>query len=204
MSDAADFSSRLSLPHVDPQFIRRWSPRALSPQPLPAEHLAAIFEAARWAPSCFNEQPWLFYTSTPQTFAAYLALLTPTNRSWAQHAAVLGFVVSRQYFRRNNKPNAHADFDAGSAWMAVALQASLLGYHAHGMAGVDFEAAYEYLQLQRGQYRVIAGFALGARGDPAQLSVEQQANEKPNGRVPLADIWPTQPGAATPFSDRLV
>lgn len=191
MSDSADFSARQTLPHVNPQFIQRWSPRAYTRQKIPAEHLVAIFEAARWSPSCFNEQPWRFYTSTADTFTDYLALLNSSNQSWAKNAAMLGFAVSRQHFRHNGKKNAHADFDAGAAWMAVALQASLLGYHAHGMAGVNYDGAYEYLQLNREEYRVIAGFALGVRGDPAILSPEQQAKEKPSGRLPLEEIWPT-------------
>lgn len=191
MSDEVDFSARQTLPLVDPQFIQRWSPRAYRQQPIPASHLAAIFEAARWSPSCFNDQPWRFYTSTADTFADHLALLTPSNQSWAQHAAVLGLVVSRQHFRHNGKPNNLADFDAGAAWMAVALQASRLGYHAHGMAGVQFEAAQNYLQLRREEFRVIAAFTLGVRGDPAQLTPDQRAREKPGGRLPLDEIWPT-------------
>src|SRR5690606_26675627 len=110
-----DFSNRQSLPGVDPQFTHRWSPRAMQRTAIPAPDLAAIFEAARWAPSCFNDQPWRFYTSTDATFEAYVDLLNAANQTWAKNAAVLGFVVSRQHFRHNGKPNAHADFDAEGA-----------------------------------------------------------------------------------------
>lgn len=184
-----DFSVRRTLPNVDPQFTRRWSPRAMKKHPIPAEDLASIVEAARWAPSCFNDQPWRIYTSTSNTFDAYLDLLTPSNQSWAKNAAVLGFIVSRQHFRHNDKPNAHADFDCGAAWMSLALQAHQLGYHTHGMAGVNFDAAYEYLKLDREKFRVICGFALGLRADPAILTADQQAKEKPSGRLTLGDIW---------------
>lgn len=184
-----DFSVRQTLPSVDPQFTRRWSPRALQKTKIPAGDLAALFEAARWAPSCFNDQPWSFYTSTDASFDAFLKLLNDANQTWAKNAAVLGFVVSRQHFRHNGKPNAHADFDAGAAWMSVALQAHQLGYHVHGMAGVHFDEVYDYLGLDRDKFRVICGFALGHRGDPAVLSPEQRAKEGPSGRVDLADIW---------------
>lgn len=186
-----DFSNRQSLSGVDPQFTHRWSPRAMQRTPIPERDLTAIFEAARWAPSCFNDQPWRFYTSTDSTFDGYLNLLNASNQTWAKNAAVLGFVVSRQHFRHNGKPNAHADFDSGAAWMALALQAHHLGYHAHGMAGVNFDAAYDYLGLEREKFRVICGFALGLRGDPATLTPEQQAKEKPSGRVPLEEVWST-------------
>lgn len=186
-----DFSNRQSLPSVDAQFTRRWSPRAMQSTAIPAQDLAAIFEAARWAPSCFNDQPWHFYTSTEATFENYLELLAPANQAWAKNAAVLGFVVSRQHFRRNGKLNAHADFDSGAAWMALALQAHHLGYHAHGMAGVNFDGAYDYLDLDREKFRVICAFALGRRGDPSVLTPEQQANEQPSGRVPLEEVWMT-------------
>jgi len=184
-----DFSTRQTLPEVDPQFIRRWSPRAFQKEAIPAQDLAAIFEAARWSPSCFNDQPWRFYTSTDATFDAYLNLLNAANQTWAKNAAILGFVVSRQHFRHNDKPNAFADFDAGAAWMALTLQAHSLGYHTHGMGGVNFDAVYEYLQLERDKFRVICGFALGLRGDPSTLTPEQQAKEKPSGRVALEEIW---------------
>ncbi len=186
-----DFSSRQSLPGVDPQFTRRWSPRAMQRAPIPQQDLTAIFEAARWAPSCFNDQPWRFYTSTEATFEDYLGLLVPANQTWAKNAAVLGFVVSRQHFRHNDKPNAHADFDSGAAWMALALQAHQLGYHAHGMAGVNFDGVYDYLGLDGDKFRVICAFALGLRGDPANLTADQQAKEQPSGRVPLEEVWLT-------------
>lgn len=184
-----DFSARQTLPEVDPQFIRRWSPRAFQKEAIPARDVAAIFEAARWSPSCFNDQPWRFYTSTDATFDAYLNLLNAANQTWAKNAAMLGFVVSRQHFRHNGKPNAFADFDAGAAWMALSLQAHSLGYHTHGMGGVNFDAVYEYLGLERDKFRVICGFALGLRGDPATLTPEQQAKETPSGRVALEEIW---------------
>lgn len=184
-----DFSNRQSLPGVDPQFTHRWSPRAMQRTEIPPADLAAIFEAARWSPSCFNDQPWRFYTSTAATFDTYLNLLNASNQTWAKNAAVLGFVVSRQHFRHNDKPNAYADFDTGAAWMALTLQANSLGYHTHGMAGVNYDAAYEYLGLERDKFRIICGFALGLRGDPANLTPEQRAKEAPSARVPLNEIW---------------
>lgn len=184
-----DFSSRETLPLVDPQFTRRWSPRAMQKGVIPAADLAAIIEAARWSPSAYNDQPWQIYTSTEQTFEEFLRLLAPFNQSWAANASVLGFVVSRQHFRHNGKLNVHADFDAGAAWMALSLQAHQLGYAVHGMAGVEFDAAQEYLKLDKEKFRVICAFALGLQGDPAQLAPELREREKPSTRVPLSEVW---------------
>jgi nitroreductase len=193
MSNTVDFSLRQTTPFTDPQFIHRWSPRAFVKQTIPVEHLTAMVEAARWAPSCFNAQPWRFYTATnPKTFADYLQVLVEANQSWAKEASVLGFVVAKRHFSHNGKPNAFADFDAGAAWMSLALQASKLGYYAHGMGGFDVDKAYELLQLNRDEYHVNAAFAIGVLADLSKLSPEQQEKEKPNQRIALTDIWPVQ------------
>jgi nitroreductase len=199
MSSSVDFSQRQTSEQVDAQFMQRWSPRAYVKQPIPAPHLRAMIEAARWAPSCFNAQPWRFYTaSTDQAFAEYLQVLVEANQGWAKNASVLGFVVTQQHFSHNGKANGWADFDAGAAWMSLALQASNLGYYAHGMGGFDADKAQALLQLERTQYRVIAAFAIGVLADLATLPADQQAKEKPNQRLSLAEIWPGQSSTAAP------
>ncbi|NNL56862.1 MAG: nitroreductase, partial [Pseudomonadales bacterium] len=122
-----DFSVRDAAAGVNNLFVQRWSPRAYLPTLIPEHDLHTIFDAARWSPSCYNEQPWQFISSTPATHAQFLRLLVEANQQWAKHAPVLGFVIANKYFARNGKPNVHALFDAGAAWMAVNLQASLLG-----------------------------------------------------------------------------
>lgn len=176
-----DFSRRDALSGVDDLFVQRWSPRSYARQPVPADDLAIMFDAARWAPSCYNEQPWCFYTSTDTSYDTFLSLLVDANQRWAVSAPVIGFVVASRHFARNGKPNAHAKFDAGSAWMAFNLQASKLGYHVHGMAGVHYEKVYEVLELDPGDFEVVCGFTVG--------KVDDQSTEELTERKPLAHIW---------------
>ncbi|MCU0723732.1 MAG: nitroreductase family protein [Planctomycetes bacterium] len=129
---------------VDPMFPDRWSPRSFLPDPLPPEDLRSLLEAARWAPSCFNEQPWLFlWAATAEDRGRFAAALSERNRAWASRAPLLMFLAVRTAFARNGKPNRHAAFDGGAAWMSLALQARRLGYFAHAMAGFDAARARE-------------------------------------------------------------
>jgi len=174
---------------IDPMFLDRWSPRAFLPDPVPEPQLKSLFEAARWAPSSNNEQPWLFiYATTPEDRERFASALARGNRRWAPHAPVLMFVLARKHFGGTEKLNRHAPFDAGSAWMSLALQARRLGLYAHGMAGFDVEKAYEVLGVPRDQYEVMAAIALGRRGDPSQLPPDLQEREAPNQRKPLAEV----------------
>lgn len=173
---------------VDPLFIERWSPRAFDPTPVAPETLASLFEAARWAPSCFNEQPWLFLVATsPEDRARFAGLLVDKNRAWAKDAPVLVFALARKHFDRNGKPNRHAMFDAGAAWMSLTMQAGLHGLYTHGMAGIDVEGIRRELAVPD-TYEVICAVAIGRRADPATLDPERQAAEQPNGRKPLAEV----------------
>lgn len=173
---------------VDRLFIDRFSPRIFDPTPIEPETLASLFEAARWAPSCFNEQPWLFLHATePAERARFAALLTDKNRAWAADAPVLVFVLARKHFAKNGKPNRHALFDAGAAWMSLTMQARLHKLYTHGMAGIDVEGIRRELGVPD-EYEVICGVAIGYRADPATLDDEARAREQPNGRKPLAEV----------------
>jgi len=174
---------------VDPMFPERWSPRAFSPDPIPDETLRSLFEAARWAPSCFNEQPWLFlYAAKPADLEAFRQILTERNRLWASKAPVLAFVFARRSFAKNGKPNRWASFDTGAAWMSLALEARRLGLDTHGMGGYDEEKAYELTGVPKSEYEVIAAIAIGRRGDPSTLPPDMAEQEKPNQRKPLASV----------------
>lgn len=182
MSNAnPDFSSRSADPGVDKLFVTRWSPRAFLPDAIDARQLATIFDAARWAPSCFNEQPWLFYTSTASSYDRFLGLLVEANQQWAKTAPVIGFAVAAKTFARNGKPNNHAEFDAGAAWMSLNLQAALVGVHMHGMAGIDFAGVYSELGIDPQTHQVICGFVMG--------KVDPDAQETLTVRKPLQDSW---------------
>jgi len=174
---------------VDPAFVDRWSPRAFSPDPIPAHQLAALFEAARWAPSCYNEQPWLFlYATTEEDRQAFASALVEKNRAWAARAPLLIFLATRKRFGSNNRPNRHAGFDAGAAWMSLALQARKLGLHAHAMAGFDVDRARTVLKLNEDEYDLMAAIAVGRRVGPDSLPEEYRPQEKPNNRKPAGEI----------------
>lgn len=171
---------------VNPVFPNRWSPRAMSGAPLAPDDLAALFEAARWAPSCFNEQPWrLVYAlrDTPR-WPEFLGLLTESNQIWARRAGALAVIASKETFTHGGKPNRTHAFDAGAAWMSLALAASLRGLVAHGMAGFDYERARQVVELPDG-FAVQAMAALGHPGLIEELPEKLQPREVPSMRHPL-------------------
>jgi nitroreductase len=173
---------------IEPLFLRRWSPRAMSGEPLSEEELLRVFEAARWAPSTYNEQEWRFLYArrdTPQ-WPLFLGLLMEANQAWCSRAAVLAVLIARKTFNRNGRPNPVHLVDAGSAWENLALQATAMGLVAHGMAGFDFEKARSALRVPE-HFAVAAMFALGRPGDPANLPPELREREILTGRRPARE-----------------
>lgn len=171
---------------IDSMFIDRWSPRAFSSEPLSQKQIQTLFEAARWAPSCFNEQPWLFaYAVTPEDRAAFTSTLNKKNQLWAARAPLLIFILARRKFRQGGRENRHAPFDAGAAWISLALQARKLGLYAHAMAGFSQEKAYELLKVDPEAYHIMAAVAVGYRGESGHLSDDLLAIEAPNERRSL-------------------
>jgi nitroreductase len=185
---------------VDPMFLNRWSPRAFSLEPIPDETLRSLFEAARWTPSCYNEQPWLFlYSGTEEERLEFLSILMDGNQVWAKNVPVFAFAFARRTFKKNSKPNRWAAFDTGAAWMSLTIQARLLGLYTHGMAGYHRKKAYEVLGVPENDYEVICAIAIGKHGDPAFLPEDILAQEQPNDRKPLAEVaiagrWPGNRG----------
>ena len=174
---------------VDSMFIDRWSPRAFLPEPLPEHQIQTLFEAARWAPSCFNEQPWLFlYATDPEDRKVFASILVKKNQLWASQAPLLIFAIARRKFKQSGKENRHAPYDTGSAWMSLALQARRLGLYAHSMAGFDVEKAHEILGVPKEDYHVMAGIAVGRKGDDAHLPEDLRRMESPNTRKPLTEV----------------
>jgi nitroreductase len=186
---------------IDPLFIERWSPRAFDGSEMPEGDLLSLFEAARWAPSAFNSQPWRFlYARRGQAdWERFLGLLIPFNRSWAQSASVLIYILSDSFpmTDKNGEPaTSHThSYDAGAAWVCLALQATRMGYQAHGMSGVDFERVREELEVPE-RYRIEAAAVVGRIGDPATLPETLRAREFPSGRKAVEEFafrggWPT-------------
>jgi nitroreductase len=178
---------------IDPLFLQRWSPRAFTGEAIPEAELATLFEAARWAPSAYNSQPWRFLYARRDTphWEKFLGLLLPFNQSWANRAAVLAILVSQAEFQPPgaDKPaplRSHS-LDSGAAWAQLALQATRSGWYAHGMAGFDAERAAVELNVPAG-YRVEIAIAIGRLGDKGILPEALQAREQPSLRKPVGQF----------------
>ncbi len=178
---------------IHPLFHERWSPRAFTDEEIPVPELMKLFEAARWAPSANNAQPWRFVYARRGTpaFARLLSVLAPRNQAWAQRAAALIAIVSEERMALPGKPekvlSASHSFDAGAAWANLALQAHLAGWAAHAMGGFDRERATTTLELPP-DHRLEAFIAIGRPGDPATLPEWAREREKPSGRKPLSEL----------------
>ena len=142
---------------------RRWSPRAFSDRPVEPEKLQSLFEAARWAPSCFNEQPWAFIVATksqPQEHANLLACLVEGNQKWAIDAPVLMVSVAKLNFDKTGKPNRHAFHDVGLAMGNMLVQATALGLFVHQMGGFSPEKVRAIYGVPEG-FEPVAAIAIG-------------------------------------------
>ncbi len=170
-------------------FLNRWSPRALSGEKLTPEELLPLFEAARWAPSSYNNQPWRFIVAERDTpeWETLFALLGEFNQQWCKNAGALAVVISGNNFAYNGKPARTHSFDTGSAWMSLALQANHLGLIAHGMEGFDYDRAKRDLQIPD-EYTVEAMVAVGKPGEKSDLSEDLQKMEQPSDRKPLGEM----------------
>jgi len=188
MADFPDFSLREPGALADSMFVERWSPRAFQKTAIDQDSLGRMMDAARWSPSCFNDQPWQIYTSSQSSFDDFLDCLVPANQDWAKEASVLGFMVVRQHFTHNGNLNDWAEFDCGAAWMSMSLQARLEGFYTHGMGGINADAAAKMLNLDDG-LKVLMGFAIGKLVEADELNQAQLQAETPNQRKELSEVW---------------
>jgi nitroreductase len=176
---------------IHPLIAQRWSPRAFDSKLVETEKLAQLFEAARWAASCFNDQPWVFIVATKNDTVNYrkmLDCLVPFNITWAQAAPVLGLVVAQKNFKHNGKPNAWGEYDAGQAAATLALQATALGLVVHQMGGFDADKAIATFNIPE-TARPIAAIAIGYEGETSNLPSELQEKETaPRDRQPLSSF----------------
>ena len=176
---------------IDKLFLERWSPRAFTGEPIPPEALMTILEAARWAPSSYNSQPWRMLWARRDTpaWATLFGLLGEFNQSWCKNAAALVYFVSSETMQPPGRPEpvpSHShSFDTGSAWGYLALQATLSGWHAHGMVGFDIQRSYAELHVPPG-FRVEAAVAIGRLGDKSLLPEQMREREVPSNRLPLS------------------
>ena len=176
---------------VHPLIRERWSPRAFADRPVDRETLGSLLEAARWAASCYNEQPWLFLVARKEDGPAFeraLSCLVPFNQAWARHAPVLLLSFARTTFARNGQPNRHAFHDVGAATAQLALQATALGLAAHPMAGIDLDRIRAAYELPQG-VEPVAAIAVGWPGDPEALPESLRESEKaPRTRKSLDEM----------------
>jgi nitroreductase len=178
---------------IDTTFLERWSPRAFTGEPMAEADLLTMLEAARWAPSSYNSQPWRFIYARRDTphWQPFLDLLVPNNRAWAKDASALIILISNSLMRppgaeKEARSPTHS-LDAGTASGYFALQAHKMGWFAHGMVGFDRERAFGQLDVPRG-YEVEAVYAVGRIGDPSNLSEALEAREHPSTRLQLEEL----------------
>ena len=175
---------------INSLFIDRWSPRSMTGEDIDDVDLMSLFEAARWAPSSYNNQPWRFIYAKRNNIESWnklFDLLYEGNKVWAKNAAALVVVISRKNFEYNEKPSVTHQFDAGAAWENLALEAVDLGIATHAMEGFDHQKAKTNLGIPE-SYNVMAMIAIGKRGPKENLTPKLQEAEFPSDRKPLTEI----------------
>jgi nitroreductase len=174
---------------VELLFLRRWSPRAMSGEAISEEEMMTLFEAARWAPSTYNEQEWRFLYARRETphWPLFFDLLVTGNQAWCQKAALLSVILAHKVFGKSGKPNPVHVFDSGLAFENLALQGTSMGLVVHGMQGFDFEKARKTLAVPD-DYAVCAMFAAGRPGSPTELTPELREREAPSPRKPVREF----------------
>lgn len=175
----------------------RWSPRAFSEKPVEKEKIESLFEAAGWAASSFNEQPWRFIYATKETPEAYKRLfncLVEFNQQWVQTAPVIVLAAVKRAFSRNNKSNAHARHDLGLAVGNLSLQATYMGLYVHQMAGFSPEKARKAFNISE-DFEPVTMIAIGYKGNPEILPEDLKQSEtslrerKPVHEISFLGTW---------------
>lgn len=174
---------------ISPIFLDRWSPRAMTGEPIELSALMRLFEAARWAPSPANVQPWRMLYARRDTphWPTFFDLLVESNQAWCRQAAVLVLFISKTINERTGKPAVTNSFVTGAAWENFALQGAMDGLVVHGMQGFDYDRARTALHVPD-DFRVEAMGAVGRPGRLEELPEPLRSRETPNGRRPLAEI----------------
>lgn len=168
---------------IHPLIFSRWSPRAMTGDPIDDNDLMALFEAAKWAPSSYNNQPWrfLYAKKDSPSWPLFFELMIDFNKGWTQKAGALILAVSNTKFEHNKKPCRTHSFDTGAAWMAMALEGASRGLVVHGMEGFDYEKAKKSLEIPE-DHQVEALIAVGKRAAPETLGSELLQRENPSTR----------------------
>ncbi len=183
-------SERHSEYDINSLFIERWSPRVFDDEfMIEEEDLKLLFEAARWSPSCFNEQPWRFYyvMKQHQGFNDKIEWLVEGNQKWARSASALIFLVAKKSFAKNGKKNDYSWFDSGAAWMSLTLQARMGDLYTHGMGGVHKDKVFDGLKLTDDD-DVVCAIAVGKKKKLELLTESERESEKLSDRVSVENF----------------
>lgn len=182
-------NKRESKYNILPTILNRWSPRAMSGEKITQDELMALFDAARWAQSSYNNQPWRFIYAMRDTkfWETFFGLLVQFNQDWCKNAAVLAVAFSKNNFEYNEKPSRTHSFDTGAACQNLALQGFASGLVVHFMEGFDYDKAKKDLSIPDG-FTVQAMFAVGRPGKIENLSAELQKRENPSDRKPINEF----------------
>lgn len=174
---------------IHPMILNRHSPRAMTGETLSDEEIFSLFEAARWAPSSYNEQPWRFLYAKRETahWPLFFELLIDFNKEWCANAALLGVILSCTAFERNHAPSPTHSLDAGAAWENLALEGTQRGFVVHGMQGFNYQKAREILQIPD-LYQIHAMFAVGKRAPKETLSEALQKKEVLSQRKKISEF----------------
>lgn len=170
-------------------FLKRWSPRAMSGEKITEKEMKQLLEAARWAPSSYNGQPWRFYYAKKgdEHFEKYLDIVNEFNQSWADKSGALLIVATTGVFEHNGEPDNTHKLSVGAAYENLALQGADMDLVVHGMAGFDYKAAKEYTGMPE-SHEVICMAAIGKPGNKEDLAEQLQERETPSDRKPLNEI----------------
>ena len=187
MNDISEFR-KISYP-IHPLILNRWSPRAMTEETVEDHELMSLFEAARWAPSSYNNQPWKFLYAKKNSvhWPKFFNLLIDFNKIWVKNAAVLILIISQKKFSYNGKPSRTHNFDAGAAWQNMALQGASIGLVVHAMEGFDYKKAKDELKISD-DYDIEAMVAIGRIADKNILPPDLQEREFPSSRKEIEMI----------------
>jgi nitroreductase len=189
MSKCPEFQGRRAEYPIDALFLKRWSPRAMSGEAIPPKDLLTILEAARWAPSAHNAQPWrfLYATRNDPWWAIFLKLLSAERRTWIKKAGALVIILASTHSEHDDDRTPTYSFDAGGACQNACLQATMLGLASHVVQVLDEDLVRETLDVPT-EYSIQFGLVLGNPGKRSDLAPELQAKEGPRLRRPLSDL----------------
>lgn len=174
---------------IHPLILNRWSPRAMSGESISEEDLMSMLEAARWAPSSYNNQPWriLYAKRDSKHWPKFFDLLIDFNKSWCDKAAVLGVFVSEKIFELNKKPSVTHSYDTGAAWENLALEGHSRNLVVHGLQGFDYDKAKTVLKVPD-EFEVLAMFAAGKPAPKESLPKELRDKEVVSNRKKVSEI----------------